>query len=390
MRPRINSASIPFTSPKEPRELIRCSEVPVRSASGGYRVRVGAGVRGLLPAAALEAAPSGRCALIADRTVAGIWAAEIQELLRGAGLDVVPAFFPAGEQAKTRKSWATLTDILLGARLGRDSCVVALGGGVTGDLAGFVAATFLRGVPFIQVPTTTLAMIDASVGGKTGVDHRSGKNLIGAFHPPHAVLADPDFLATLDRKVRAQGYAEALKHGIIIDAPHARWLADRAEALLEGEGEAVEEAVVRSVEIKAAVVSEDEFEGGRRRILNFGHTVAHALELDSSYTMPHGDAVAAGMVIEARIGELLGITQRGTAARVAELVRALELPVDAAVVGRGRELAAFMASDKKTLRGVVQMVRLEELGCVGSGSETTVAISDEELPLLLEESARCP
>ncbi len=351
-------------------------------------VRVGASVRRLLPGLAGEAAPSGRCALISDRTVAGIWGAAVEGLLAGAGLDVVPAFFPPGEASKTREMWARLTDRLMDARLGRDCCVVALGGGVTGDLAGFVAATFLRGVPFVQMPTTTLAMIDAAVGGKTGVDHPAGKNLVGAFHAPRAVLADPEFLATLDRRTRAQGYAEAMKHGIIVDAPHAEWLAGRAGALLGGEAGVVEEAVVRSVQIKAQVVSEDEFEAGRRRILNFGHTVAHALELDSGYSLPHGEAVAAGMAIEARIGELLGVTRKGTAAAVAGLVRALELPGGAPLAGRGRELARLMARDKKTRSGVVHMVRLEELGKTGSGADATVAIPEDRLARLLEESAR--
>ncbi len=352
-------------------------------------VRVGACARRLLPGVVEEAAPSGRCALISDRTVAGIWATEVAALLADAGLDVVTAFFAPGEASKTREIWSRLTDRLLDARLGRDCCVVSLGGGVTGDLAGFVAATYLRGVPFIQMPTTTLAMIDASVGGKTGVDHPAGKNLVGAFHAPRAVLADPDFLATLSRGIRAQGYAEALKHGIIVDAPHAEWLADRAGPLLGGEAGVVEEAVVRSVEIKAQVVSEDEFESGRRRILNFGHTVAHALELASGYALPHGEAVAAGMVIETRIGELLGVTRKGTAAEVAGLVRALELPGGAPLAGRGRELARLMVRDKKTRSGVVHMVCLKELGKTGSGAETTVAISEDRLARLLEESGRC-
>ena len=279
-------------------------------------------------------------------------------------------------------------------------------------MAGFVAATYLRGVPVVQVPTTTLAMIDASVGGKTGVDHPAGKNLVGAFHAPSRVLADPDFLGTLDRGRRAEGYAEAVKHGVILDAAYAEWLAARAPELLDGETGAVERAVVRSVQLKAEVVATDEFESGRRKALNFGHTVAHALELDSGYELPHGHAVAVGMVAEARIGEALGWTAAGTAKAVRGLVRAFGLPDSHPSLGRARRIARLMVADKKTRSGVVHMVRLAEVGrtggTAGSGSapdtgadtgsapdtgtggavdsarETTVPIPEDELVSVLK------
>lgn len=333
----------------------------------------------MLPEVAASIASSGRCAIIADERVAGLWYQEVASSLASHGIEAVPAFFPPGEASKTRESWAALTDVLMDAALGRDCCVVSLGGGVTGDLAGFVAATFLRGVPFVQLPTTTLAMIDASVGGKTGVDHPAGKNLVGAFHAPAAVLADPDFLATLDAGLRAQGYAEAVKHGVILDAAYAEWLAWRAGALLEGDAEAVERAVVRSVELKAGVVSGDEFEAGRRRILNFGHTVGHALELESGYTLGHGHAVAAGMVAEARIGEELGVTAAGTADAIRALVGPFGLPASHPLLARPRRLAAHMIRDKKTRSGVVHIVRLEELGRTGVGDATTVPVREDEL-----------
>lgn len=361
------------------RPLIDCLEVSIRSSSGGYPVRVGGGVRGMLPEVAASIASSGRCAIIADERVAGLWYQEVASSLASHGIEAVPAFFPPGEASKTRESWAALTDVLMDAALGRDCCVVSLGGGVTGDLAGFVAATFLRGVPFVQLPTTTLAMIDASVGGKTGVDHPAGKNLVGAFHAPAAVLADPDFLATLDAGLRAQGYAEAVKHGVILDAGYAEWLAWRAGALLEGDAEAVERAVVRSVELKAGVVSGDEFEAGRRRILNFGHTVGHALELESGYTLGHGHAVSAGMVAEARIGEELGVTAAGTADAIRALVGSFGLPASHPLLARPRRLAAHMIRDKKTRSGVVHIVRLEELGRTGVGDATTVPVREDEL-----------
>ena len=374
----------------EARVLIRCSEVPVRSSLGRYPVRVGSGVRRLLPAAVEAAAPSGRCALISDRTVAGLWWEEVAGILGRNGFDVVEALFPAGEANKTRETWAGLTDVLMDARLGRDCCVVSLGGGVVGDVAGFVAATFLRGVPLVQVPTTTLAMIDSSVGGKTGVDHPAGKNLVGAFHPPAEVLADPDFLDTLDRDVRAQGYAEAVKHGVILDAGYAGWLDAHATELLDGEAEAVEYAVVHSVKLKAEVVSEDEFEAGRRKVLNFGHTIAHALELESGYALPHGHAVAVGMVAEARVGEALGWTAAGTAEAIRGLVRSFGLPDSHPSLDEARRMARLMVTDKKTRSGVVHMVRLEEMGRTGRDHGTTVPIPENELVSVLKHISSTP
>ncbi len=342
-------------------------------------------MRAGLAAAVGEAAPSGRCALIADENVDAAWGGEVRGLLAAGGIDVAAATFTAGEAHKTRETWAALTDALLGAGLGRDGCVVAFGGGVAGDLAGFVAATYLRGVPFVQLPTTTLAMIDASVGGKTGVDHPAGKNLVGAFHAPSAVLADLAFLATLDAETLAAGFAEAVKHGAILDAAYAEWLGARAGSLLGGGAEDVERAVIRSVEIKSEVVSEDEFEAGRRRILNFGHTVGHAIELHSGYALPHGHAVAAGMVAEARIGEALGVTAPGTAGEIRGLVRAFGLPDFHPGLLRPRRMAGFMARDKKTRFGAVHIVRLETMGRVGSGTGTTVPVPAEEIVRIMED-----
>lgn len=342
----------------------RPRRIAVGAASGSYAVHVGAGAMELAGPIARTAAPSGRCALISDSDVAALWGDRMRRLLADAGVEAVTASFPAGEANKTRATWRRLTDALLEACLGRDSCVVALGGGVTGDTAGFVAATYLRGVPVLQVPTTTLAMIDASVGGKTGVDHPLGKNLVGAFHPPCAVLADPRFLATLDRERRAEGFAEAVKHGAVADAGHASWLAANATALLDGQEDAVERAVARSVEIKADVVSADEFEAGRRQVLNFGHTVGHALEAASGFTLPHGQAVAAGMVAEARIGEAAGVTEAGASKEIGAMVRAFGLPSRRPPSADPGELAGLMSRDKKTRGGVVHVVLLETLGRV--------------------------
>ncbi len=342
--------------------LTATTEIAVRSASGSYVVHLGEGVRGVLPEVVAAASPSGRCALISDDTVAGLWGDRTTTSLKEAGLDATLATFPAGEAFKTRDTWAALTDALLAVGLGRDCCVVALGGGVVGDVAGFVAATYMRGVPVVQVPTTTLAMIDASVGGKTGVDHPSGKNLVGAFHAPSAVVADPAFLQTLEPERRAEGYAEAVKHGVIADGAYAEWLATRAEPLLAGRAQDVERAVLQSVKIKAAVVSADEFDGGSRQVLNFGHTVGHALESASGYALSHGHAVAAGMVAEAWIGEAVGVTAAGAAAKVRRMVRAFGLPAGVPQLRDPERLVERMQWDKKVVGGVVHMVLLEDVG----------------------------
>src|SRR5690606_4159708 len=196
---------------------------------------------------------------------------------------------------------------------GRDCCVIALGGGVAGDIAGFVAATYMRGVPFVQLPTTLLAMIDASVGGKTGVDTAAGKNLVGAFHAPRIVIIDPLTLRTLPETELRSGLAEAVKHGAILDAAYFDWIADHVDDLLARDHAALEYLIARSVDLKANVVSEDPLESDRRAILNFGHTVGHALERCTNYRLPHGFAVSAGMCAEAALGQAAGFTNRGAA-----------------------------------------------------------------------------
>jgi 3-dehydroquinate synthase len=275
--------------------------------------------------------------------------------------------FAAGEASKTRASWAALTDDLLAAGLARDGGVVAVGGGVTGDLAGFVAATYMRGIPVVQVPTSVLAMVDSAVGGKTGVDTPAGKNLVGAFHAPRLVVVDPEAVTTLPRPQRAQGWCEAVKHGAILDEPYLAALERDVVGLLDGSPEPVERAVRRSVEIKAEVVGRDEREGGLREILNFGHTLGHALEAASDYALPHGSAVAVGMVLEAWLGERLGTTEPGTAARLTAVVEALGLPT-AAPAGLGAEpVMAALERDKKVRDGRVRIVLLERPGAVAPG-----------------------
>jgi 3-dehydroquinate synthase len=265
---------------------------------------------------------------------------------------------PDGEAYKTLESASTVLDALVAAGANRDTTVVALGGGVVGDIAGFAAASYLRGVRYLQVPTTLLAQVDSSVGGKTGVNHPGGKNLIGAFHQPGIVLIDTDTLNTLpDRELRA-GLAEVIKHGAIADVEFFAWLEANMRGLLARDPEALAHAVRRSCEIKAAVVAEDEREAGRRAILNFGHTFGHAIERCQGYgEWLHGEAVAAGMIMAAEFGAL----DADEAGRLRRLVEAAGLPsappsVDAAA------LRAAMGMDKKVRRKSLHFVLLDGLG----------------------------
>jgi 3-dehydroquinate synthase len=344
------------------------SAVVVRHAQGSYPVYVEAGILARLGELVEEHLPGRRVAMIADETVHGLLRSGRLGASRWEGETLT---FPSGERSKTRESWSRLTDELLRLGFGRDSGIVALGGGVAGDLAGFVAATYLRGVPYIQAPTTLLAMLDASVGGKTGVDTAGGKNLIGAFHPPVAVLADPGALATLpDREYRA-GLAEAVKHGLIADREYFEWMEREAEQLVARDAAALQHLVRRSVEIKAEVVSEDEREGGRRAILNAGHTVAHALEQATEYRVPHGEAVGLGLVAETALATGLGLATPEAGARVVALLEQLGLPTRVRESVATDRLLAAMGSDKKNRGRGIRFALPRALGAMGPGPDWT-------------------
>jgi 3-dehydroquinate synthase len=359
------------------------NEVRVRTREGDYPILIGAGLLSDLPRVLVEHASARRYAIISDAGVATLHGEPVLEKARAAGLDAALFTFPAGEASKTRKSWSILTDELLAAGFGRDSCVIAVGGGVTTDLAGFVAATFLRGVPVVQIPTSYLAMIDASVGGKTGVDVAAGKNLVGAFHAPRVVVADPEVLRTLPRDERAQGLVEAFKHGAILDAAYFARLGTDLPALLEADPDAAEAAVLRSVEIKAQVVSEDEREGGFRQVLNFGHTLGHALEAASNYGLGHGIAVAHGMVLEAEVGEGMGVTELGTSDLLAE---ALTNFVDLAPLALDPDVTLrYLRADKKSRGGRPRTVLLRRLGEVDPGDGWSHEVAEGSLAEVLRE-----
>ena len=316
-----------------------------------------------------EAGPAYRYAILSDSRVAELYGERVVASLEAQGLSASLFRFAAGEWNKTRETWGELTDGLLRAGFGRDTAVVALGGGVAGDLAGFVAATYMRGLPVIQIPTTLLAMLDSSIGGKTGVDTAAGKNLVGAFHQPNLVLIDPTVLSTLSDPQLAAGLAEAFKHGLIVDRAYFERLVNGVDAIFLREPEKLSELIARSVEIKAEVVGRDEREGGYRRILNFGHTIAHAQEAVSGYGWLHGEAVAAGMVVESAIGEALGITDAGVADTVREAMMAARLPVD---IDTDLDPARFFKAldlDKKREGGRTRYTLLAEVGRVAGSEE---------------------
>ena len=346
------------------------TRIPVRLSpppAPDYEVQVGAGTLSSLAALLPRLCPAHRYAIITDDRVRGLYGERLVEVLTDAGLRIELFSFPEGEARKTREMWAALSDRMFATGIGRDAAIIALGGGVVGDLAGFVAATYMRGLPWVQVPTTLLAMIDASVGGKTGVDTPAGKNLIGAFHQPRLVLADPELLRTLAPEQLRAGMAEAVKHAAVADAEHFQWLLEHAAALLAGDAEMLAELVIHSVRIKAGVVMRDEKESGPRKILNFGHTIGHALELASGYKLLHGEAVAIGMVVEAEVGERMGITERGTAQRLREALTALKLPTEVLLGTDPEALLAATRLDKKARGGRPEYVLLERIGAVYRG-----------------------
>tara|TARA_B100000676_G_scaffold259066_1_gene267844 strand:- start:581 stop:1705 length:1125 start_codon:yes stop_codon:yes gene_type:complete len=339
---------------------VEYATIEVAGASGGYQVFVGASLLASVPVVVATYAPARRLVVISDDRVGLIHGETVAKALREAGHDITFLTFPEGEASKTRKFWSILTDQMLEAGLGRDCAVVAVGGGVTTDLAGFVAATFLRGVPIIQVPTTTLAMVDASVGGKTGVNVRNGKNLVGAFHAPSAVVADTEALGTLDPRLLAEGLVEAVKHGVILDEEHFLRIANTTQELIQADPKESARCVTASVRLKSQVVERDEFERGLRQVLNFGHTVGHALEAATDYRLGHGRAVAFGMIAEARIGERLGLTEPKTSGRLtdvlAELVDRTALEVETSTV------LGFLRADKKARAGRTRYVLLRRIG----------------------------
>lgn len=353
-----------------------------------YEVVVG---RGLLAGAGARIAPlaKGRTVIVTDETVASIHAPALASSLTAAGVACEIVTVPAGEGSKSFAQLERVLDRLLEIGLDRKDVVIALGGGVVGDLAGLAAALYMRGIDFVQIPTTLLAQVDSSVGGKTAIDTPRGKNLIGAFHQPRLVLADIDVLATLPGRQVRSGWAEVLKHGLICDADFFDWLAGEGAAGASGDPSALERAVVRSVEIKSAVVGEDEKEAGRRALLNLGHTFGHAIETEVGFdedALAHGEAVALGCCMAFRYSAREGLCSAEAATRVEAVVAAASLPTRLEQAGAfaADRLLALMAGDKKAESGALTLILARGVGqaFVAKGVD-----ADKVRTFLIEEGA---
>ncbi len=345
-------------------------DVPVNLGDRSYKIHIGAGVLDRLGALCADVGLKGKCLIITDENVGGLYAEAAWKSLETAGYSVGVATLPAGEQTKCGEQVFQLYSRCIEAGLDRKSFIVALGGGVIGDLAGYVAASYLRGIPFVQVPTSLLAMVDSSVGGKTGINLPEGKNLVGAFYQPELVLADLETLKTLPPREYRAGLAEVVKYGIIYDAPFFEMLEANIEPLADvGNAELLAKVVGRCCEIKADVVAQDEREGGLRAILNFGHTAGHALEKVAGYgEYVHGEGVAIGSVFAARASVAQTGLPQAECDRIEKMFTDLKLPVRAPEYGWPK-LRDAMKVDKKTVGGMPRFVLASKIGSVSIGNE---------------------
>lgn len=341
-----------------------------------YPIYIGSDIL-VSPACYLPHISGHHIALVTNQTLVSLYGEPVRKMLLDLGKQVTLIVLPDGEAFKT---WHTLNEVfdqLLVAGADRATTLIALGGGVIGDMAGFAAACYMRGIAFIQVPTTLLAQVDSSVGGKTGINHPRGKNMIGAFYQPRAVIADMHVLTTLPRRELVAGLAEVIKHGVVADAAFFVWLENNIAALLSCQASALAYAVQRSCEIKAAIVMQDERESGLRAILNFGHTFGHAIEAGLGYGhWLHGEAVGCGMVMAAALSRRLGSIDEATYQRIHRLIQAAGLPVVAPAFTQARYFE-LMAVDKKNQEGALRFVLLSHLGLayVGGAAHEIVAVT---------------
>ncbi len=342
--------------------------VQVALEGRSYEVAIGHGLIAEAGARLAALATRKRLVIVTDETVAPLHAERLRASLEGAGIAAPLIVVPPGEETKSWEGLSNLSDRLLDLNLDRGELIVALGGGVVGDLAGFAAAIYKRGIDFIQIPTTLLAQVDSSVGGKTAIDTRQGKNLIGAFHQPRAVLADLDALATLPAREMRCGYAEVIKYGLLGDPAFFNWLEVHGPRVVAGDADALLHAVTRSVEMKAEIVAEDEKEAGRRALLNLGHTFGHALEAETGFgdSLKHGEAVAIGMAMAFRFSAALGHCSGQDAIRAEHAIGAAGLATHAAVLPewpyRAERLIGHMAQDKKAQAGKLTFVLARAIG----------------------------
>lgn len=329
-----------------------------------YPIIIGAEIMGRVGSDLRARGLAKRYGIISDDRVAGLYGDRLRQVFRQSGLACDLITFPQGEASKNLRTIAALASTLAERGFDRKDALVALGGGVTGDITGFLASVYMRGIPFVQVPTSLLAQVDSSVGGKTGVDIPQGKNLIGTFYQPRAVYIDSGVLQTLPRDEFLGGMAEVIKYGASIDADFFAWLAENRDAILALDSSCIIPMIRRCCEMKAAVVEQDEREGGLRRILNFGHTIGHAVEAASGYTLIHGFAVAIGMRAVAELAVRCGVAGPEVALAIKRLLEAYGLPTSIPDDFDRQSLRTYLQTDKKTVGGRVFFVLPEQLGRV--------------------------
>jgi len=334
----------------------------VETATQRYPIFVGYGSLGRLGEELKKVSSSRVAVVISDGNVSRLYGDRVREISKAAGFAVNSFVVPPGEESKSINTAMDIYNFLIKKRVERDDILIALGGGMIGDLAGFVAATYLRGIPWAQVPTSLVAMVDASIGGKVAVNHHEGKNLIGAFYQPNFVLADTQTLATLPKRELTSGWAEVVKYGMILDKEFFEFLESNAGRLMKLEQDVVSKAIIRSASLKAQVVSQDEKERGQRIILNYGHTIAHGLEAATRYShFLHGEAVAIGMMGAAKLSQKSGILPPDVVKRQQSLLQKFGLPTSFSSTGLA-EIAEAMEVDKKTRAKKIRWVLLEDIG----------------------------
>jgi shikimate kinase / 3-dehydroquinate synthase len=343
---------------------VQIDRIRVDLGKNSYDIKIGTSVLQRLGEQLAELGITKQVAIVTNPRIGKLYGHAVTQSLKRAGFVVRTMLVPDGERYKTLKWAVHLYENLLRYRFERGSCIVALGGGVIGDLAGFTAATYLRGIPYVQVPTTLAAQVDASIGGKTAVNHPMGKNLIGAFYQPRLVFIDTDVLKTLSKREYISGLAEVIKYGVIADAAFFKFLEDRMDEILNLEDTALRHAIQRSCEIKAAVVQRDEQEQGRRKVLNYGHTLGHAIEAVTHYKRYlHGEAVSIGMAFAARLAQGLGLCDDKTVRRQIRLMEQAGLPVFLPKLRIG-DILNTIKLDKKVIGGAVYFVLADRIGRV--------------------------
>lgn len=332
----------------------------IPSSPGSYEIEIQSGL--LSNQASYLKSLASRFAIITDDRVASLYGQQLYQSLISAGMDVYLFSFPHGEQSKTRETKEYLENQMFEKGLGRDTCVIAMGGGVVTDVAGFIAATYCRGIPLVMIPTSILGMVDASIGGKTGINVHYGKNLLGCIYQPKRVLIDPLTLQSLPLRELSGGIVEIIKHGLIADYNFFEYLENHSEQLLALDPSVVETAIFESCRIKKEIVEQDEKENGKRRLLNFGHTVGHALELLTHYAISHGEAVAIGLLVEGFLSVEIGGLKQQSFDAIKKILVQYNLPLTLPSRFSEQTLLDAMSLDKKSLKGQPRFIIIEEIG----------------------------